>query len=157
MKKCLSKKKSNIVSKYFLNNVSPFVGLIGFGYWGKNILRNLCELGVINTACDSNQNLISEQKKIFSGVNFTSSFDEVLQNKDIKAVAISTPAATHANFVKQSLLVGKDVFAGVPAKQIAWTCQCGTTLKVCNDHALCKHCGNEYILKNGKAIVDLSK
>jgi len=54
-------------------------------------------------------------------------------------------------------LVGKDVFAGVPAKQIAWTCQCGTTLKVCNDHALCKHCGNEYILKNGKAIVDLSK
>ena len=110
MKKCLSKKKSNIVSKYFLNNVSPFVGLIGFGYWGKNILRNLCELGVINTACDSNQNLISEQKKIFSGVNFTSSFDEVLQNKDIKAVAISTPAATHANFVKQSLLAGKDVF-----------------------------------------------
>jgi len=114
MKKCLSKKKSNIVSKYFLNNVSPFVGLIGFGYWGKNILRNLCELGVINTACDSNQNLISEQKKIFSGVNFTSSFDEVLQNKDIKAVAISTPAATHANFVKQSLLAGKDVFVEKP-------------------------------------------
>ena len=65
MKKCLSKKKSNIVSKYFLNNVSPFVGLIGFGYWGKNILRNLCELGVLYTACGSNQNLISEQKKYF--------------------------------------------------------------------------------------------
>ncbi len=109
-----AKKKSNIVSKYFLNNVSPFVGLIGFGYWGKNILRNLCELGVLYTACDSDQNLISEQKNIFSGVNFTSSFDEVLQNKDIKAVAISTPVATHANFVKQSLLAGKDVFVEKP-------------------------------------------
>ncbi|MBQ09122.1 MAG: oxidoreductase [Gammaproteobacteria bacterium] len=94
--------------------MSPFVGLIGFGYWGKNILRNLCELGVLYTACDSNQNLILEQKKAFPSINFTSSFDEVLQNKDIKAIAISTPAATHANFVKQSLLAGKDVFVEKP-------------------------------------------
>ena len=51
-----------------------------------------------------------QNKKIIFGVNFSSSFDEVLQDKDITAVAISTPAATHANFVKQSLLAGKDVF-----------------------------------------------
>ncbi len=53
-----AKKKSKIISKHFLDNVSPFVGLIGFGCWGKNIWRNLCELGVLYTACDSNQNLI---------------------------------------------------------------------------------------------------
>jgi hypothetical protein len=63
-----AKKKTNIVSKYSLNNVSPFVGLTGFGYWGKNILRNFCELGVLYTVCDSRQNLISEQKKYFSAL-----------------------------------------------------------------------------------------
>jgi|TARA_B100001964_G_scaffold90008_1_gene101139 hypothetical protein len=60
-----AKKKSNIVSKCFHNNIFPFVGLIGFACWGKNILRNLCEQGVLYTACDSNQNLILGQKKYF--------------------------------------------------------------------------------------------
>lgn len=77
-------------------------------------MRNLYELGVLHTACDSNRNIISEQKKIFNNINFTQSFDEVLQSKDIKAVAISTPAATHSKFVKQSLLAGKDVFVEKP-------------------------------------------
>ncbi len=96
------------------NDISPFIGLIGFGYWGKNILRNLNELGVLHTACDSDQSLISEQKKVLSNVNLTTSFDEVLQNNNIKAVAISTPAATHFKIVKQSLLAGKDVFVEKP-------------------------------------------
>jgi UDP-2-acetamido-3-amino-2,3-dideoxy-glucuronate N-acetyltransferase len=67
-----------------------FIGMIGLGYWGKNILRNLHDLGVLHT--------------------FTTSLDEMLKNPDIKAVAISTPAATHYEIVKQSLLAGKDVF-----------------------------------------------
>ncbi len=96
------------------NKTSPFIGLIGFGYWGKNILRNLSELGVLHTACDSNSNLISEQKKLLSHIKFTTSFDDVLQNREIKAVAISTPAETHAKFVKESLLAGKDVFVEKP-------------------------------------------
>lgn len=91
-----------------------FIGLIGFGYWGKNILRNLSELGVLHTACDSDPNVVSEQKKITSNLNFTTSFDEILKNKEIKAVVISTPAATHAQFAKQSLLAGKDVFVEKP-------------------------------------------
>jgi UDP-2-acetamido-3-amino-2,3-dideoxy-glucuronate N-acetyltransferase len=93
---------------------SPFIGLVGFGYWGKNILRNLSELGVLHTACDSNSNLIPNQKKILSSVKYTTSFHDVLRDNDIKAVVISTPAATHANFVKESLLVGKDVFVEKP-------------------------------------------
>ncbi len=107
-------KNSNIKSKKLAKNVLPLIGLVGFGYWGKNILRNLCELKVLHTACDSNPGLILEQEKILSNINFTTSFDEVLKNKEIKAVAISTPAETHAEFVKQSLLAGKDVFVEKP-------------------------------------------
>jgi UDP-2-acetamido-3-amino-2,3-dideoxy-glucuronate N-acetyltransferase len=46
-----------------------FIGLIGLGYWGKNILRNLYELGVIRSACDNNPETISERKGKFPCLN----------------------------------------------------------------------------------------
>jgi UDP-2-acetamido-3-amino-2,3-dideoxy-glucuronate N-acetyltransferase len=93
---------------------NKFIGMIGLGYWGKNILRNLQDLGVLHTACDSDPGVVAERKKGFPGLHFTTSLDEILKNPDIKAVAISTPAATHYEIVKQSLLAGKDVFVEKP-------------------------------------------
>jgi len=93
---------------------NKFIGLIGLGYWGKNILRNLHELGVLHTACDSDSGIVAERKKAFPGLHFTTSLDEMLKNPDIKALAISTPAATHHEIVKQSLLADKDVFVEKP-------------------------------------------
>ena len=90
-----------------------FIGMIGLGYWRKNILRNLHDLGdlgVLHTACDSDPGIVAERKKGFPGLHFTTSLDEILKNPGIKAVAISTPATTHYEIVKQSLLAGKDVF-----------------------------------------------
>ncbi|MBI5740633.1 MAG: Gfo/Idh/MocA family oxidoreductase [Nitrospirae bacterium] len=91
-----------------------FIANIGLGYWGKNILRNLYELGVLHTACDSSEQTIAQRRQQCPDVNFTTSFDEVLENPDIAAVAISSPAVTHYNFVKRSLLAGKDVFVEKP-------------------------------------------
>jgi UDP-2-acetamido-3-amino-2,3-dideoxy-glucuronate N-acetyltransferase len=48
-----------------------FIGLVGLGFWGRNILRNLYELGVLHTACDSNSDLISELHDEFPDVSFT--------------------------------------------------------------------------------------
>lgn len=90
------------------------VGQVGIGYWGKNILRNLYELGVLHTACDTNKEIISSLKKVYPDVNFTTDFEEVLECKEIKAVAISTPAASHYEFVKKALLADKDVFVEKP-------------------------------------------
>jgi UDP-2-acetamido-3-amino-2,3-dideoxy-glucuronate N-acetyltransferase len=91
-----------------------FVGLIGLGYWGKNILRNLYELKVLRTACDSNKAIISKQKVNFPDLNYSSSNEKIFKNPDIKAVVIATPAATHYELVKKSLLSGKDVFVEKP-------------------------------------------
>lgn len=91
-----------------------FIGLIGLGYWGKNILRNLYELGILHTACDSDPGVLAIQKENFPGAQYTSSSAEILQNPKIKAVAIATPASTHYSLVKQSLLSGKDVFVEKP-------------------------------------------
>jgi len=97
-----------------VNNKEQFIGLIGLGYWGKNILRNLYELKVLHTACDSSTDIIRERKKQFPDINYTDSFEELLLNPAIKAIAVSSPATTHYDIAKQSLLAGKDVFVEKP-------------------------------------------
>lgn len=91
-----------------------FIGLIGLGYWGKNILRNLYELKVLHTACDSDPEVISERRNGFKDIHFTTSIDDILGEPGIKSVAIATPAETHYDFVKKSLMAGKDVFVEKP-------------------------------------------
>jgi UDP-2-acetamido-3-amino-2,3-dideoxy-glucuronate N-acetyltransferase len=90
------------------------IGLIGLGYWGKNILRNLYDLGVIHTACDSDPRVIAERRVAFPDVRYCASPDEIMNNPEINAIAIATPAVTHYALVKQSLMAGKDVFVEKP-------------------------------------------
>ncbi len=96
------------------NNNNKSLGLIGLGCWGKNILRNLYELGFLRMACDVSTGIISERKKCFSDVNYTPYFDDLLNESQIKAVVVATPAATHYELVKQSLIAGKDVLVEKP-------------------------------------------
>jgi UDP-2-acetamido-3-amino-2,3-dideoxy-glucuronate N-acetyltransferase len=91
-----------------------FIGFIGMGYWGKNIFRNLYELGVLHTACDFSEKTILEMKQKYPNLNFTSSNKEILENPQITAVAIATPAVTHWELAKAALLSGKDVFVEKP-------------------------------------------
>ncbi len=91
-----------------------FIGLVGFGYWGKNLFRNLYEMEVLHTACDLDAGVIAEHKEKFPVINYTTSFDAVINNESIDSVVIAAPAATHYNLVKQSLLKGKNVFVEKP-------------------------------------------
>jgi len=93
---------------------NKFIAQVGLGYWGKNILRNLYELGVLHTACDSSKDIIAERRKSFPDITYTSSFGKILESPDIKAIAISAPAVAHYDLVKKSLLAGKDVFVEKP-------------------------------------------
>jgi len=95
-------------------NEQRFIGLIGLGYWGKNILRNLYELGVLKTACDFNKDIIEQRRKDFLDVNYTQSLEDILEDPEIKGVAIATPAVTHYEIAKKALLSGKDVFVEKP-------------------------------------------
>ncbi|MFQ5645674.1 MAG: Gfo/Idh/MocA family oxidoreductase [bacterium] len=90
------------------------IGLIGLGYWGKNILRNLYELEILRTACDENAEIIAERRERFPEIDYTGSVDEVMGDPEIKALVIATPAATHYRLVKEALLAGKDVLVEKP-------------------------------------------
>lgn len=91
-----------------------FIGLIGLGYWGKNILRNLYDLGILHTACDTDASTVVAWREKMPEVHYTTSFEDMLNNSDIKAIAVATPASTHYDMVKRSLSAGKDVFVEKP-------------------------------------------
>jgi len=95
------------------SDAKPQVGVIGCGYWGKNLVRNFAELGSLAAVCDVDveraQTLASKH-----GASACASFLELLKRDDIPAVAIAAPAAQHATLVKQALRAGKDVFVEKP-------------------------------------------
>lgn len=90
------------------------IGLIGAGYWGKNLVRVFAELGTLKTICDLDEKVLAERKKEHSQLQTTTNFDDILEDKDIKGVVIAAPAALHYKLTKKSLLAGKDVFVEKP-------------------------------------------
>lgn len=90
------------------------IGLIGLGAWGKNILRNLDELGALRTACDNDAEALAAWKKKTPGVRFTSDPEDIFGDAAIKAVAIAAPSPWHYSLAKRALLAGKDVFVEKP-------------------------------------------
>jgi len=90
------------------------IAVVGCGYWGKNLVRNFAELGVLNTICDTDPEALSQLENLYPDINRERSFESVLANHGIKGVVISTPAALHYSMAKQALVAGKDVFVEKP-------------------------------------------
>ena len=92
----------------------PSVAVIGSGYWGKNLVRNFFELGALKLICDKDESILSTFKKQYNDIDVCLALADVLGRKDIDGVVIATPAETHFNFVRESLLAGKNVFVEKP-------------------------------------------
>ena len=90
------------------------IGMIGLGAWGKNILRNLDELGALRTACDTDSAALAAFKKKMPGIRFTADPEDIFGDASIKAVAIAAPSPRHYALAKRALLSGKDVFVEKP-------------------------------------------
>ena len=92
----------------------PKIALVGCGYWGKNLCRNFHELGVLAQVVDASENGQSNARSIAPEVAVTSNFEEVLNNPEIKGIALATPAETHCDLAVQAMEKGKDVFVEKP-------------------------------------------
>ena len=90
------------------------IAVVGTGYWGKNLVRNFNDLGVLHSVCDSQADVADAMLDEYPGVAQVDAYSEVLQNPDIAAVAIATPAPTHGTFVREALHAGKDVYVEKP-------------------------------------------
>lgn len=90
------------------------LALIGGGYWGGNLIRNFHALGVLSIVCDHDDDALKRVMEQYPGLNVTRSFSGLLNNPDIKAIAIATPAELHYNHAREALLAGKDVYVEKP-------------------------------------------
>lgn len=92
------------------------VGVIGYGYWGPNIVRNLHGLSSarVEMVCDKCASALVRAGKAFPGLRTASDASEVLRSPDVDAVAIVTPVWTHYELAKMALENGKHVFIEKP-------------------------------------------
>ena len=93
---------------------SKNIALIGAGYWGKNHLRNLLNLGVLHSVLDTDDSIIEERSRQYPDVKYVKDERALLDNPDISAVVIATPAEHHYKLAKKYLLAGKDVLVEKP-------------------------------------------
>ncbi len=92
------------------------VGVIGYGYWGPNIVRNFHSANgaQVSMVCDMNQQALKKLKKIYPDIQVTTSIDELISSPDVDAVAVITPVFTHYELAKKALNAGKHVFIEKP-------------------------------------------
>ena len=92
------------------------VAVIGAGYWGPNLVRNLNEApGAEPVAvADLSQERLESIHKRFPAVRITTDHTELFNDKNIDAVCIATPVNTHRKLVEQALAAGKHVFVEKP-------------------------------------------
>jgi len=89
------------------------VGVIGAGHWGKKLVRNFAELGVLAGVADPMEENRSAALQQSPGIElFDNEADLLAAGYD--AVAIATPAATHYEIARRALEVGLDVFVEIP-------------------------------------------
>jgi predicted dehydrogenase len=91
-------------------------GVIGYGYWGPNVVRNLTTLegSCVAAIADLSPNARARAQKAYPGIRVTPDANEVITSPQIDAIAIVSPVWTHYELAKAALENGKHVFVEKP-------------------------------------------
>jgi len=92
------------------------IGVVGYGYWGPNIVRNLrglegCKVAAV---CDQSPAALKRIKQAYPDLAVTTQSSELLTSTEIDAIAVVTPVCTHFELAKAALENGKHVFVEKP-------------------------------------------
>jgi len=92
------------------------VGLVGCGYWGPNLARNLHQIPhtELTACCDQNPEVLNRLRKLYPQATTTLDFRELLSDAGIEAVVIATPARTHFELARAALEAGKHFLVEKP-------------------------------------------
>lgn len=93
------------------------IGLIGFGYWGPNVAKNIHANKDLNlySICDYKEDRLEKAKGIYiEQTTYQSDYKKLLSNPDIEAIAVAVETSGHYKLVKEALLAGKHVYVEKP-------------------------------------------
>ena len=92
------------------------IGVIGYGYWGPNLVRTFAEAqhGTVVAVSDLDPKKLATVNKRYPAVKTTNDFQDLLRDPEIDAVAIATPVSTHFEFGMAALKAGKHVWLEKP-------------------------------------------
>ncbi|MDW8403890.1 Gfo/Idh/MocA family oxidoreductase [Chloroflexus sp.] len=90
------------------------ISVIGCGHWGKNLVRNFHQLGVLHAVCDVTEAGRATAAATAPGTAIVADVTRALRDPEPRGIVIATPAETHFELAKQALQAGKDVFVEKP-------------------------------------------
>ncbi len=92
------------------------IGVIGYGYWGPNLVRNFTEVSgmTVGGVADMDRSRLEIVRKRYPGVRTTTRFQDLLEDKSIDAVAIATPVSSHFELGMAALEAGKHIWLEKP-------------------------------------------
>lgn len=88
------------------------VAVVGCGHWGKNLVRNFSELGVLRVVADADRAAAEKYATQFDVL--AKEWSEVLTDGNVDAVVLATPPVSHAAMAQEALNAGKHVFVEKP-------------------------------------------
>ena len=92
------------------------VGVVGYGYWGPNLVRNFNEVpdARVVKVCDLRPDRLALVRQRYPTVGTTADYRDLLDDPAIDAIVIATPVSSHADFALQALHAGKHVLVEKP-------------------------------------------
>ncbi len=92
------------------------VAVVGYGYWGPNLVRNLWETpgARLVSVCDLRAQRLAGVQARYPAVEITENFDDLLRDPRVDAIAIATPVSSHFALALKALQAGKHVFVEKP-------------------------------------------
>jgi predicted dehydrogenase len=95
------------------------VGVVGYGYWGPNLVRNFAKAkdALLVAVCDSNHGNLAKAHEAYPEIQTVDNIDSLLQDYDLDAVVVATSVPTHHAIAKKVLQSGKHCFVEKPLTQ----------------------------------------
>ncbi len=93
------------------------IGLIGFGYWGPNVAKNIFNNPNFNfkTICDKDEARLNKAKSIYiEQVNYEKDYKKLIEDDSLDAIAIAVETSGHYKLAKEALLAGKHIYVEKP-------------------------------------------
>ena len=92
------------------------IGVVGYGYWGPNLVRNFAETdgAVLAAVADRSPERLARARLRYPGLRLTADATDVIDDPQIDAVALATPISTHFELARRALGAGKHVLVEKP-------------------------------------------